>query len=52
MPETIQQAHERIIGERKVLNQDKILSLYEKNIYVIVRGKANAEVEFGNILRG
>ena len=50
MPEAIQQAHERIIGERKVLNQDKILSLYEKNIHVIVRGKANAEVEFGNTL--
>lgn len=50
MPSAIKQAHERIIGERKVLNQKKILSLYEKDIHVIVRGKANAEVEFGNTL--
>ncbi|TAL21811.1 MAG: hypothetical protein EPN94_12165 [Nitrospirae bacterium] len=31
-------------------NADKILSLYEKEIRVIVRGKAGAEVEFGNTL--
>ncbi len=46
----IKQAHERIIGERRVANRDKIFSLYEKEINVIVRHKAGAEVEFGNTL--
>jgi hypothetical protein len=46
----IHQAHERIIGERRVNNGDKILSLYEPDMHVIVRGKAGAEVEFGNTL--
>lgn len=50
MPRAIRQAHERIIGERKVKNAEKILSLYEREIHVIVRGKADAEVEFGNTL--
>ena len=48
LPAAIQQAHERIIGERRVDNADKILSLYDPDIHVIVRGKAGAEVEFGN----
>jgi hypothetical protein len=48
LPEARRQAHERIIGERKVLNADKILSLYEADLHVIVRGKAGAAVEFGN----
>ena len=48
LPEARRQAHERIIGERKVANGEKILSLYESDIHVIVRGKAGAEVEFGN----
>lgn len=46
----IQQAHERIIGGRKLKNEDKILSLYDADLDVIVRGKANASVEFGNKL--
>jgi len=46
----IKNAHERIIGERRVDNKDKILSLYEKDVHVIVRRKAGAEVEFGNTL--
>lgn len=50
IPTAIKQAHERIIGERKVINKDKILSLYEPDIHVIVRGKVNAETEFGNNL--
>jgi hypothetical protein len=50
LPEGIKQAHERIIGERPVANDEKILSLYERDIHVIVRGKADAEVEFGNTL--
>lgn len=44
------QAHERIIGERLVPNADKILSLYEAEVEVLKRGKAGAEVEFGNKL--
>ena len=50
LPEAMRQAHERIIGERPVANAAKILSLYEPDIHVIVRGKAGAEVEFGNTL--
>ncbi len=46
----IKQAHERIIGERQVANQDKILSIYEHEVNVIVRRKAGSEVEFGNTL--
>ena len=48
LPAAIKQAHERIIGERRVANKDKILSLYEPDIHVIVRGKSGSEVEFGN----
>jgi len=48
LPRAQQQAHERIIGERPVANDQKILSLYDLNVRVIVRGKAGAEVEFGN----
>lgn len=48
LPQAILQAHERIIGERRVANSEKILSLYEPDIHVLVRGKAGAEVEFGN----
>ena len=50
LPQAIHQAHERIIGERRVSNKDKILSFYEPAIHVLVRGKAGAEVEFGNAL--
>jgi len=50
LPQAIKQAHERIIGERKVATEKKILSLYEHDTRVIVRGKAGAEVEFGNAL--
>lgn len=50
LPQAVYQAHERIIGERQIKSKNKILSLYEKEIHVIVRGKANAEVEFGNTL--
>jgi len=46
----IKNAHERIIGERQIANEDKILSLYEDDVNVIVRRKAGAEVEFGHTL--
>jgi hypothetical protein len=48
LPQAQKQAHERIIGGRQVENRGKILSLYEPDVHVIVRGKAGAEVEFGN----
>ena len=50
LPQAQRQAHERIIGERRVDNADKVLSLYETDTRVIVRGKAGGEVEFGNTL--
>ena len=50
LPQAQKQAHERISGERRVDNADKVLSLYETDTRVIVRGKAGAEVEFGNTL--
>jgi len=50
LPRAIHQAHERIIGERRMANKDKILSLYEHDVHVLVRGKTGAEVEFGNAL--
>ncbi|NCC50320.1 MAG: hypothetical protein EOM20_03805 [Spartobacteria bacterium] len=31
-----------------VANKDKIFSLYDPDIHVLVRGKADAEIEFGN----
>jgi len=48
VPVAIEQAHERIIGERRIDNDEKILSLYQSDLHVLVRGKAGAEVEFGN----
>jgi hypothetical protein len=50
LPKVVKQAHERIIGERPVASKDKILSAYEADIEVVVRGKAGASVEFGNQL--
>jgi hypothetical protein len=50
LPAAIAQATERVIRERQVPNKEKILSLYEPDIHVVVRGKAGAKVEFGNSL--
>jgi hypothetical protein len=50
LPAAIKQAHDRIIGGRKTPNNKKILSLYDPDVQVIVRGKSGAEVEFGNNL--
>jgi hypothetical protein len=50
LPAAVKQAHERMIGGRNVANKDKILSLYDDSLNVIVRGKAGANVEFGNKL--
>lgn len=48
LPKVIKQAHERIIGGRQVPNADKILSVYEPDVRVLVRGKSGKEVEYGN----
>ncbi|MGE3921059.1 MAG: hypothetical protein AB7F64_09065 [Gammaproteobacteria bacterium] len=50
LPTAIKQAHERIIGERQVKSDEKLLSLYDRDCEVIVRGKAGSEVEFGQRL--
>jgi hypothetical protein len=50
LPQARQQARERILAGRLVANEDKILSLYEPEVRVIVRRKPGAEVEFGNTL--
>jgi hypothetical protein len=48
LPLARQQARQRILQDQPVANADKILSLYEPDVHVIVRKKAGAEVEFGN----
>jgi IS5 family transposase len=50
LPKARKQARQRIISGQLVDNQEKILSLYEREVRVIVRKKAGAEVEFGNTL--
>ena len=50
LPQARRQARQRIIQGQPVANADKILSLYEPDVHVIVRKKAGAEVEFGNTL--
>jgi len=48
LPQARRQARQRILQDQPVANADKILSLYEPDVHVIVRKKAGAEVEFGN----
>ena len=50
LPKARRQARERILSGKLTENKDKILSLYEREVCVIVRKKAGAEVEFGNTL--
>ena len=50
LPQARKQAWQRIIQEQPVPSPEKILSLYDSAIQVIVRHKAGAEVEFGNTL--
>ena len=50
LAQVVKNAHERIIGGRPVANADKIHSLYDEHVNVIVRRKAGAAVEFGNTL--
>jgi len=50
LPKARRQARERILAGRMTPNAEKILSLYEPDVRVIVRHKLGAEVEFGNTL--
>jgi hypothetical protein len=50
LPKARKQARQRILAGQLVANEEKILSLYEAEVRVIVRRKAGAEVEFGNTL--
>jgi hypothetical protein len=50
LPKARQQARQRILSGQLTDNPEKILSLYEGEVRVIVRKKAGAEVEFGNTL--
>lgn len=50
LPQARKQARQRILQDQPVANADKVLSLYEPDVHVIVRKKAGAEVEFGNTL--
>jgi hypothetical protein len=50
LPAARRQARQRILAEQAVDNSEKLLSLYEPQVRVIVRQKAGAEVEFGNTL--
>ena len=50
LPKARQQARQRILQGQPVANEEKILSLYETDVHVIVRKKAGAPVEFGNTL--
>jgi hypothetical protein len=50
LPAAVKQAHDRIIGGRQTENKDKMLSLYDDGVRVVVRGKESSEVEFGNVL--
>jgi len=50
LPQACKQARQRILQDQPVANDEKILSLYEPDVHVIVRNKAGAEVEFGNTL--
>jgi hypothetical protein len=50
LPQARQQARQRILSGQMVESKDKILSLYEREVRVIVRKKAGKDVEFGNML--
>jgi hypothetical protein len=50
LPQARKQARQRILAGRFVANEEKILSLYEPEVCVVVRHKPGAEVEFGNTL--
>jgi len=48
LPAAIKQVQCRILREETVPNESKVLSFYERDVHVVLRGKAGARVEFGN----
>lgn len=50
LPQARKQVRQRMLQGQAVPNEEKILSLYEPEVNVIVRKKAGAQVEFGNTL--
>ncbi len=46
--DVIQIAHSRIISEKLVHNNEKILSLYENDVHILNRGKFGGAIEYGN----
>jgi hypothetical protein len=50
LPQARRQARQRILQDQPVADEQKILSLYQTDVHVIVRNKAGAQVEFGNTL--
>ena len=50
LPKAIKQANSRIISNKVIKNEDKILSAYHDNVNVIKRGKAGGQFEYGNPL--
>ena len=50
LPKAIEQANSRIISNKVIKNEDKILSAYHDNVNVIKRGKAGGQFEYGNPL--
>ena len=50
LPKAIEQANSRIISNKMIKNEDKILSAYHDNVNVIKRGKAGGQFEYGNPL--
>ena len=50
LPKAIEQANSRIISNKMIKNEDKILSAYHDNVNIIKRGKAGGQFEYGNPL--
>ncbi len=46
--DVVQIAHSRIISEKLVHNNEKILSLYENDVHILNRGKFGGSIEYGN----
>lgn len=49
--EIVKIAHKRIISEKFVMREDKILSIYEDKVHIIKRSKHSVKSEFGNTLQ-
>lgn len=50
-PDVVKIAHKRIISEKFVAQEDKILSIYEGNVHIITKHKDGMKSEFGNTLQ-